>query len=71
MNDVQGPQEEAIKIEIGMVAEADEGDLGLEDIGEAKVTDIVHDQAGNVESIIVEKGIIFRKYIEIPVPEGN
>jgi len=67
VNDVQGSQEEAIKIEIGMVTEADEGNLGLEDIGEAKVTDIVHDQTGNVESIIVEKGIIFRKYIEIPL----
>jgi len=48
VNDVQGSQEEAIKIEIGMVTEADEGNLGLEDIGEAKVTDIVHDQTGNV-----------------------
>lgn len=67
MNDVKGSQGESIKIEIGMVAEADEGNLGLEDIGEAKVTDIVHDKAGNVESIIVEKGIIFRKYIEVPV----
>ncbi len=64
---VQGTQEEALKIEIGMVVEADEGDLGREDIGEAKVTEIVHDQAGNVEAIIVEKGIVFRKYIEIPV----
>jgi hypothetical protein len=68
VNDAQGSQEEAIKIEIGMVAEADEGNLGLEDIGETKATDKVRDQAGNIESIIVEKGIICRKYIEIPVP---
>ena len=63
----QGVQEEARKIEVGMVVEADEGDLGQEDISEAKVTDIVHDEAGNVETIVAEKGTIFRKQLEIPV----
>ena len=63
----QGAQEAAKKIEVGMVVEADGGDLGQEDISEAKVTEIVHDQAGNVESIVAEKGTIFNKQIEIPV----
>ena len=63
----QGAQEEAKKIEFGMVVEADRGDLGQDDISEAKVTDIVHDQAGNVETIVAEKGTIFRKQLEIPV----
>jgi NRAMP (natural resistance-associated macrophage protein)-like metal ion transporter len=63
----QGAQEEAKKIEVGMVVEADEGDLGQEDISEAKVADIVHDPAGNVETIVAEKGTIFRKQLEIPV----
>ncbi|HEX7503875.1 MAG TPA: hypothetical protein VF336_01295, partial [Syntrophales bacterium] len=63
----QGTQEEAEKIEVGMVVEADEGDLGEEDISEAKVTEIIHDQAGNVETIVAEKGTLFRKHIEIPV----
>ncbi|HEY5461500.1 MAG TPA: divalent metal cation transporter [Deferrimonas sp.] len=63
----QGAQEEASKIEVGMVVEADKGDLGQEDISETKVTDIVHDLAGNVESIVAEKGIIFRKQLDIPV----
>jgi NRAMP (natural resistance-associated macrophage protein)-like metal ion transporter len=63
----QGDQEAANKIEVGMVVEADEGDLGQEDISKAKVTDIVHDPAGNVETIVVEKGIIFRKQLDIPV----
>jgi len=63
----QGAQETAKKIEVGMVVEADEGDLGQEDISEAKVTDIVHDQAGNVETIVAEKGTIFRKQLDIPV----
>src|SRR5659263_355306 len=63
----QGAQEAANKIEVGMVVEADEGDLGQEDISKAKVTDIVHDPAGNVETIVAEKGIIFRKQLDIPV----
>jgi NRAMP (natural resistance-associated macrophage protein)-like metal ion transporter len=63
----QGAQEAANRIEVGMVVEADEGDLGQEDISKAKVTDIVHDPAGNVETIVAEKGIIFRKQLDIPV----
>ena len=63
----QGAQEEARKIEVGMVVEADEGDLGQEDISEAKVTDIIHDPAGKVESIVAKKGVFFTKHLEIPV----
>ena len=63
----QGAQEEAMKIEVGMVVEADGGDLGQDDISAAMVTEIVHDQAGNVEKIVAEKGTIFRKQLEIPV----
>jgi NRAMP (natural resistance-associated macrophage protein)-like metal ion transporter len=63
----QDAQEEAKKIEVGMVVEADGGDLGQEDITEAKITDIVHDQAGKIETIVAEKGTIFRKQLEIPV----
>src|ERR1700730_711759 len=63
----QDTQKEARKIEVSMVVEADEGDLGQEDISEAKVTDIVHDQAGNVETIVAKKGTIFTKQLEIPV----
>ncbi|MBJ6726819.1 NRAMP family divalent metal transporter [Geomesophilobacter sediminis] len=62
----QGTQKEAKKIEVGMVVEADEGDLGQEDITEAKVTDIVHGQAGDVETIVAKKGTFFQKEIEIP-----
>ncbi len=63
----QAMQEETKKIEVGMVVEADQGDLGQEDINEAKVTDIVHDQSGNVKSIVAKKGTIFKKHLEIPV----
>jgi NRAMP (natural resistance-associated macrophage protein)-like metal ion transporter len=63
----QGAQEVANKIEVGMVVEADGGDLGQNDISEAMVTAIVHDQAGNVETIVAKKGSIFTKQLEIPV----
>lgn len=62
-----GDQKEAKKIEVGMVVEADEGDLGQEDISEAKVTEIVHDQGGDVETIVAKKGTVFTKKLEIPV----
>src|SRR5659263_643797 len=63
----QGAQEEDNNIEGGMVVEADEGDLGQEDISKAKVPDIVHDPVGNVETVVAEKGIIFKKQLDIPV----
>jgi hypothetical protein len=60
-------RDEARSIEIGMVVEADEGDLGQEDISEATVTDVIYDQAGDVELIRAEKGTVFRKELDIPV----
>lgn len=63
----QGAQKETREIEVGMVIEADDGDLGQEDISQARVTDIVYDEAGDVETIVAEKGTIFRKVLEIPV----
>ena len=49
-----------------MVVEADEGDLGQEDVSETKVTEIVHGQTGEVETIVAKKGAVFRKQLEIP-----
>ena len=63
----QTVQEESQKVELGMIVEADQGDLGEEDITEAKVTDIVHDDKGNVESIVAQKGTFFKKQLEIPI----
>ncbi len=51
----------------GMIVEATEGDLGEQDISPAKVTDVRRDAQGNIEDIGVEKGILFRKKLEIPV----
>jgi NRAMP (natural resistance-associated macrophage protein)-like metal ion transporter len=59
-------RKEANKIEVGMIVEADEGDLGQEDVNEAKVTEVVHGQSGDVETIVAEKGAVFRKNLKIP-----
>src|SRR5690242_11325542 len=53
-------------IEPGMVVEATKGDLGEEDITKPKVMDVVEDQNGDVEKLVVEKGVVFRKKLEIP-----
>ncbi|HEY6287413.1 MAG TPA: Nramp family divalent metal transporter [Ktedonobacteraceae bacterium] len=53
-------------IEPGMVVEATRGDLGEEDVSKPKVTEVVQDQQGNVDKLVVQKGVIFRKTLEIP-----
>src|ERR1035438_2780519 len=45
----QGARDESIKIEVGMVEEAVEGDPGQENISKAKIIDIVYDQDGGLE----------------------
>jgi hypothetical protein len=53
-------------IEPGMEVEATTGDLGEEDVSKPKVKRVVQDQRGNVDKLIVQKGVIFRKTLEIP-----
>jgi NRAMP (natural resistance-associated macrophage protein)-like metal ion transporter len=54
-------------IEPGMVVETTDGaDLGKEDVSKPRVEDVVQDQNGNVEKVIVTKGVIFKKKIEVP-----
>ncbi len=55
------------KIEPGMMVETTDGaDLGEQDVSKPKVEDVVQDQRGNVEKVIVTKGVIFKKKIEVP-----
>ncbi len=49
------------KIEPGMVVEATEGDLGEKDVSKPKVADVVEDQNGNIEKVVVTKGVAFKK----------
>jgi NRAMP (natural resistance-associated macrophage protein)-like metal ion transporter len=54
------------RIKPGMLVEATEGDLGEADLTKPKVTEVNHDPAGNIESITVEKGVLFNKTLQIP-----
>src|SRR5215831_6637859 len=53
-------------IEPGMEVEATTGDLGEEDVSKPKVTGVVQDQQGKVDKVVVHKGVIFGKTLEIP-----
>jgi len=53
-------------IEPGMAVEAPKGDLGEEDVSKPKVTEVVQDRQGNVDKLVVKKGVIFKKTLEIP-----
>src|SRR5437764_6025526 len=49
-----------------MVVEATKGDLGEEDVSKPKVADVIQDEQGDVEKVVVEKGVLFKKKLEIP-----
>src|SRR5437764_5671629 len=53
-------------IETGMEVEATRGDLGEDDVSKPKVTEVVQDQQGKVDKVIVKKGKILKKTLEIP-----
>ena len=57
---------DARKVEPGMNVEATGGDLGEADISKPKVADVARDKQGNVEKLVVRKGFIFKKKLEIP-----
>ncbi|HEY7907998.1 MAG TPA: divalent metal cation transporter, partial [Thermomicrobiales bacterium] len=58
--------EPASEVEPGMVVETTGGDLGEADVSKPRVTEVVRDKRGNVDKLIVSKGVIFRKRIEVP-----
>ena len=60
-------QESADGVEPGMAVEAREGDLGESDVSTARVKDVERDTAGDVTNVVVEKGVVFRKTLEVPV----
>lgn len=64
MSKKQKPDKKAI--EAGMNVEATQGDLGEEDINKPKVSDVVQNKDGDVEKLIVQKGVIFKKKLDIP-----
>jgi len=54
------------KIEPGMNVEATQGDLGESDVSKPKVSGVAQDEQGNAEKLVVEKGVLFKKKLEIP-----
>src|SRR5215469_2524267 len=57
---------DAKNIEPGMAVKATKGDLGEEDISKPKVSAVAQNRRGDVEKLIVQKGVIFKKTLEIP-----
>ena len=47
--------EETIKT--GMEVEATRGDLGEKDVSKPKVTEVVQDQQGKIDKVVVQKGV--------------
>lgn len=62
----KGQKRKINQIKPGMEVEATEADLGEQDISKPRVSDIIKDDKGQVEKVIVKKGILFSKEIKIP-----
>lgn len=56
----------ADEVEPGMEVETTGGDLGARDVSRPHVEKVIRDAFGRVRDVIVEKGVIFRKEIEVP-----
>ena len=55
------------QIKPGALVEATEGDLGETDVSKPRVEEVVENEKGEVEKLIVKKGVIFQKKVEVPV----
>ncbi len=53
-------------IEPGMLIGATRGDLGEDDVSKPRVVDVVRDARGQVEEVIMEKGLLFKEELAIP-----
>ena len=49
-----------------MSVEATKGDLGEDDISKPKVSDIARNKEGEIEELTVQKGVLFKKKLDIP-----
>src|SRR5581483_3826163 len=57
---------DASNIKPGMEVDAPEDDLGETDVSKPKVSDVARDEQGNVAKLVVKKGVLFKKKLEIP-----
>jgi NRAMP (natural resistance-associated macrophage protein)-like metal ion transporter len=54
------------KVAEGMEVEATQGGFGEADISKPRVTEVVQDAQGHVEKLVVSKGVVFKKKVDIP-----
>jgi NRAMP (natural resistance-associated macrophage protein)-like metal ion transporter len=59
-------QNDANRIASGMEVETTGGDLGEADVSKPHVGNVVRDQQGNVEKFTIDKGVVFKKKLEVP-----
>jgi NRAMP (natural resistance-associated macrophage protein)-like metal ion transporter len=60
-------REEAREVEPGMAVEATRADIGEKDVSPPRVSEVERDAQGNVEEIVVQKGVLFKKELKVPV----
>lgn len=58
--------QDAERLEPGMEVHTTDGDLGEADVSPPKVKWVQRDVTGRVSSVVIQKGMVFRKEIEIP-----
>src|SRR5581483_5204382 len=63
----EGWQKTLNMIEPGMIVEAEEGDIGEEDVSKPRVSRIIRNRDGHIAKIVLQKGVVFKKEIDIPV----
>ncbi len=50
----------------GMDVEATHGDLGETDVSHPRVKEVVRDRHGQVDHLVIQKGVLFRKELSVP-----
>lgn len=62
----QDEQNKQNGVEPGMIVETTGGDIGDTDISKPEISDVVRDRMGRLKRLVVRKGVLFRKELEIP-----
>ena len=64
-------QAEANQVKPGMTVEATRADIGEKDLSPPKVSEVERDAQGNIEEIVVQKGVLFKKELRVPIERVN
>ncbi|GLV56044.1 hypothetical protein KDH_28880 [Dictyobacter sp. S3.2.2.5] len=55
------------RVKPGMLVKTENGNLGEEDISQPYVHEVVRDEQGNTSKLIVRKGTVFQKQLDVPL----